>query len=231
MKLKDQGLYLSEFEHDNCGAGFICSLNGEKTNTIISQALNILTCLEHRGAVSSDGRTGDGAGILIEIPHDFFIKECDFTLPNPNEYAVGMVFLPNKVNQSNHCIKIFEDEIKKQDLNILGWRDVPVNSKVVGSIASKTQPQIKQVFIKPNTNLTDKEFNLRLFIARKISENTIYSSELNQKEYFYFSSLSLRTIIGKILDISLLDISSDLKSSSLVFILLIFPLNVFISPL
>ncbi|MDC1010090.1 glutamate synthase large subunit [Flavobacteriaceae bacterium] len=197
MKLKDQGLYLSEFEHDNCGAGFICSLNGEKTNTIISQALNILTCLEHRGAVSSDGRTGDGAGILIEIPHDFFIKECDFTLPNSNEYAVGMVFLPNKVNQSNHCIKIFEDEIKKQDLNILGWRDVPVNSKVVGSIASKTQPQIKQVFIKPNTNLTDKEFNLRLFLARKISENTIYSSELNQKEYFYFSSLSLRTIIYK----------------------------------
>ena len=197
MKLKDQGLYLSEFEHDNCGAGFICSLNGEKTNTIISQALNILTCLEHRGAVSSDGRTGDGAGILIEIPHDFFIKECDFTLPNPNEYAVGMVFLPNKVNQSNHCIRIFEDEIKKQDLNLLGWRDVPVNSKVVGSIASKTQPQIKQVFIKPNTNLTDKEFNLRLFIARKISENTIYSSELNQKEYFYFSSLSLRTIIYK----------------------------------
>ena len=116
MKLKDQGLYLSEFEHDNCGAGFICSLNGEKTNTIISQALNILTCLEHRGAVSSDGRTGDGAGILIEIPHDFFIKECDFTLPNSNEYAVGMVFLPNKVNQPNHCIRIFEDEIKKQDL-------------------------------------------------------------------------------------------------------------------
>src|SRR6056300_1125138 len=197
MKLKDQGLYLSEFEHDNCGAGFICSLNGEKTNTIISQALNILTCLEHRGAVSSDGRTGDGAGILIEIPHDFFIKECDFTIPNSNEYAVGMVFLPNKVNQSNHCIGIFENEIKKQDLDIIGWRDVPVNSKVVGSIASKTQPQIKQVFIKRNSKLTDKEFNLKLFIARKISENTIYSSELNQKEYFYFSSLSLRTIIYK----------------------------------
>ena len=91
----------------------------------------------------------------------------------------------------------FEDEIKKQDLDILGWRDVPVNSKVVGSIASKTQPQIKQVFIKRNSELTDKKFNLRLFIARKISENIIYSSELNQKEYYYFSSLSLRTIIYK----------------------------------
>ena len=198
MKLKNQGLYLSEFEHDNCGAGFICSLNGKKTNTIISQALNILTCLEHRGAVSSDGRTGDGAGILIEIPHNFFVKQCDFSIPNSNEYAVGMVFLPNKVNQSNHCIKIFEDEIRKQDLEILGWRDVPVNSKVVGAIASNTKPQIKQVFIKSNSpGLSDKDFNLRLFIARKISENLIYSSELNQKEYFYFSSLSLRTIIYK----------------------------------
>ena len=109
-----------------------------------------------------------------------------------------MVFLPNKVNQSNHCIKIFEDEIRKQDLEILGWRDVPVNSKVVGAIASNTKPQIKQVFIKSNSpGLSDKDFNLRLFIARKISENLIYSSELNQKEYFYFSSLSLRTIIYK----------------------------------
>ena len=198
MKLKDQGLYLSEFEHDNCGAGFICSLNGKRTNTIISQALNILTCLEHRGAVSSDGRTGDGAGILIEIPHNFFVNQCDFSIPNSNEYAVGMVFLPNKLNQSNYCIKIFEDEIRKQDLEILGWRDVPINSKVVGTIASNTQPQIKQVFIKSKSSeLSDKDFNLKLFIARKISENLIYSSELNQKEYFYFSSLSLRTIIYK----------------------------------
>ena len=198
MKLKDQGLYLSEFEHDNCGAGFICSLNGERTNTIISKALNILTCLEHRGAVSSDGRTGDGAGILIEIPHDFFKKQCDFNLPKANEYAVGMVFLPNKINQSNYCIKIFEDEIKKQELEIIGWRDVPVNSKVVGSIASKTQPTIKQVFIKPkDSKLNEKQFNLKLFVARKISENIIYNSELSQSDFFYFSSLSLRTIIYK----------------------------------
>ena len=116
MKLKDQGLYLSEFEHDNCGAGFICSLNGERTNNIISKALNILSCLEHRGAVSSDGRTGDGAGILIEIPHDFFTKKCNFPLPEPNNYAVGMVFLPKSVNQSNHCINVIENEINKQNL-------------------------------------------------------------------------------------------------------------------
>ena len=198
MKLKDQGLYLSEFEHDNCGAGFICSLNGERTNTIIGKALNILSCLEHRGAVSSDGRTGDGAGILIEIPHSFFAKKCDFSLPEPNEYAVGMVFLPKSVNQSNHCIKVFENEIDKQNLKVLGWRDVPIDSKVVGSIASKSQPTIKQVFITTKDIVaSESNFNIKLFKARKIAENIIYSSELSEKEYFYFSSLSTKTIIYK----------------------------------
>ena len=105
--MKKQGLYDPIFEHENCGAGFICSLEGKKTNGIIHRALNILTCLEHRGAVSSDGRTGDGAGILIQIPHEFFVKECDFEIPDPTEYAVGMLFLPQKVNQSNFCVKIF----------------------------------------------------------------------------------------------------------------------------
>ena len=198
MKLKDQGLYLSEFEHDNCGAGFICSLNGERTNGIISKALNILTCLEHRGAVSSDGRTGDGAGILIEIPHNFFTKKCSFSLPEPNNYAVGMVFLPKSIMQSNHCIKVFENEINNQNLKVIGWRSVPVNSKVVGSIASKSQPDIKQVFITSNdSDVNETNFNLKLFKARKIAENSIYSSELSEKDFFYFSSLSTKTIIYK----------------------------------
>jgi len=96
MKVKAQGLYLPEFEHDNCGAGFICNLNGIKSNDIIHKALDILIKLEHRGAVSSDGRTGDGAGILFDIPHDFFKKVCNFELPDSREYAVGMLFLPKK---------------------------------------------------------------------------------------------------------------------------------------
>ena len=196
--MKKQGLYDPIFEHENCGAGFICSLEGKKTNGIIHRALNILTCLEHRGAVSSDGRTGDGAGILIQIPHEFFVKECDFEIPDPTEYAVGMLFLPQKVNQSNFCIKIFEDEINKQNLKIIGWRDVPVNSKVVGSIAAKSQPIIKQVFIgKETSDQSEKDFNLKLYLARKISENNIYTSPLTQSDFFYFSSLHNRTIIYK----------------------------------
>ena len=197
MLPKKQGLYSPEFEHDNCGAGFICSLKGEKTNNIIPKALNILTCLEHRGAVSSDGKTGDGAGILIEIPHDYFIKQCDFKLPKPFDYAVGMVFLPQKINQLNYCVEIFEKEIKNQDLKILGWRNVPVNSKVVGSIAAKTQPVVKQVFIEKGNKLSESEFNTKLYIARKIAENEIYNSPLLQKNYFYFSSLHNRTLIYK----------------------------------
>tara|TARA_Y200000002_G_scaffold159069_1_gene131476 strand:+ start:2959 stop:7464 length:4506 start_codon:yes stop_codon:yes gene_type:complete len=219
MKLKDQGLYLSEFEHDNCGAGFICSLNGERTNSIISKALNILSCLEHRGAVSSDGRTGDGAGILIEIPHNFFTKKCNFSLPEPNNYAVGMVFLPKSITQSNHCIKVFEDEINNQNLKIIGWRSVPVNSKVVGLIASKSQPDIKQVFITTNdSELNETDFNLKLFKARKIAENSIYSSELSEKDFFYFSSLSTKTIIykGLLVPEDIERFYTDLKDSLLV---------------
>ena len=193
-----QGLYSPEFEHDNCGAGFICSLKWEKTNDIIYKALNILTCLEHRGAVSSDGKTGDGAGILIEIPDDFFRNECSFELPDPQEYAVGMVFLPQKINQANHCIKIFENEISQQGLSVLGWREVPINSKIAGNIAAQTQPMIKQVFIGKNNNeYTDSEFITKLFVSRKIAENKIYSSTLSQKQYFYFSSLHNRTLIYK----------------------------------
>ena len=96
MKLKKQGLYSPEFEHENCGAGFICSLEGKKSNDIIHNALEILEKLEHRGAVSSDGKTGDGAGILIDIPHDFFVEQCDFELPEVRQYAMGNVFFSPK---------------------------------------------------------------------------------------------------------------------------------------
>ena len=195
---KEQGLYSPKYEHDNCGAGFICSLKGKKTNDIIHKALDILCKLEHRGAVSSDGKTGDGAGILIEIPHDFFIDKCNFKIPKINEYAVGMTFLPFKKNEREICIKSFEKEILKQGLSVIGWRNVPVDEKHLGKIASKTEPYFSQVFIsKGEKEISEIEFNIKLYIARKASENLIRNSKLSQKDYFYFSSLSLRTIIYK----------------------------------
>ena len=193
-----QGLYNPDYEHDNCGAGFICSLQGKKTNDIIHKALDILDKLEHRGAVSADGKTGDGAGILIEIPHDFLVTQCDFALPAVHEYAVGMVFLPKKENQRTYCIGVFESEIQKQGLTILGWRKVPVNPEVVGSIASQTEPYIMQVFIgRGATELSDHQFNIKLFCARKIAEHTISDSKLSEASYFYLPSLSTHTLIYK----------------------------------
>ena len=193
---KKQGLYSSEFEHDNCGAGFICSLKGEKTNGIIGKALNILDKLEHRGAVSSDGKTGDGAGILIEIPHEFLKSQCNFKLPDINNYAVGMVFLPQKKNQREYCIEILENEFKNQGLNFIGWREVPVNKSVLGKISAKTEPYISQIFVEKG-DISEHEFNVKLFIARKISENKILSSKISERSFFYLPSLSSRTLIYK----------------------------------
>ncbi|WP_430467181.1 glutamate synthase large subunit [Winogradskyella ouciana] len=196
--LKKQGLYLPEFEHDNCGAGFICSLTGKRSNDIIHKALEILVKLEHRGAVSADGVTGDGAGILIDIPHKFFKIFCEFELPEAGEYAVSNVFLPRKENQRQYCIDVFEKEIKNQGLKLIGWRDVPVNSDILGAIATVTEPSIKQIFIgKSDKNQSDRDFNLKLFAARKIAEHTIYESKLSESKFFYLPSLSTKIIIFK----------------------------------
>ncbi|MEJ2112575.1 MAG: glutamate synthase large subunit, partial [Flavobacteriaceae bacterium] len=217
--MKKQGMYLPEFEHENCGAGFICSLKGTRSNNIIHKALEILEKLDHRGAVSSDGKTGDGAGILIDIPHDFFVKNCSFKLPKVGDYAVSNVFLPKKENQRQYCIDEFEKFIQEQGLNILGWRDVPVDVSVLGEIAAVTEPHIKQLFIgKSNAKQDDFQFNLKLYIARKKAEHAIYNSKLSESSFFYLPSLSSKTIIYKGLlipeDIKLY--YKDLKDPSLV---------------
>ncbi len=198
MALKKQGLYLPEFEHDNCGAGFICSLKGKKSNDIIHKALEILEKLEHRGAVSSDGKTGDGAGILVDIPHDFFNEVCNFDLPEAGEYATGNIFLPQKENQRDFCVSVFEENIKKQGLKLLGWRDVPVNKSVPGRIAMETEPFVKQIFVgKENADQSYFDFNLKLYIARKTTEHTVIDSKLSENKFFYVPSLSTKIIIFK----------------------------------
>ncbi|GAA4278289.1 glutamate synthase large subunit [Aquimarina mytili] len=196
--MKKQGMYLPEFEHDACGAGFICSLEGKKSNDIIHKALEILEKLEHRGAVSADGKTGDGAGILIDIPHDFFVEHCDFDLPEFGEYAVSNVFLPKKENQRQFCIDTFEKNIIDQGLVLLGWRDVPVDHIHLGEIAATTEPFIKQIFIgKGDKDQSYFDFNLKLFTARKVTEHTIYGSKLSENKFFYLPSLSTKTLIFK----------------------------------
>jgi len=195
--MEKQGLYLPEFEHENCGAGFICNLNGEKTNQIIHDALEILVKLEHRGGVSADGKTGDGAGLLIDIPHDYFKRVCDFSIPNQREYAVGMVFLPKVSNQYYFCKTIFEKELKIQGLTVLGWREVPVDSSQLGEIALASEPNIEQLFIGKTDKIDEATFKAKLYAARKIAEHTIRKSKISESNYFYIPSLSITTIIYK----------------------------------
>ena len=195
--MEKQGLYLPEFEHENCGAGFICNLNGDKTNQIIHDALEILVKLEHRGGVSADGKTGDGAGLLIDIPHDYFKRVCDFTLPNQREYAVGMVFLPKIANQYDFCKTTFENEIKEQGLSILGWRNLPVDSTQLGDIALASEPNIEQLFVGKTSEISEATFKAKLYAARKITEHSIRKSKISESIYFYVPSLSITTIIYK----------------------------------
>ena len=195
--MEKQGLYLPEFEHENCGAGFICNLNGEKTNQIIHDALEILVKLEHRGGVSSDGKTGDGAGILIDIPHAYFKRVCDFEIPAQRAYAVGMVFLPKTTNQYNFCKTTFEKELVAQGLSILGWRKVPVDSSQLGEIALASEPNIEQLFVGKSTEIDEATFKAKLYAARKIAEHTIRASKTSESNYFYIPSLSITTIIYK----------------------------------
>ncbi|WP_457617583.1 glutamate synthase large subunit [Lutibacter sp.] len=195
--IKKQGLHLPEFEHENCGAGFICNLKGEKTNQIIHDALEILVKLEHRGGISSDGKTGDGAGILIDIPHKYFNTVCDFKLPKQREYAVGMVFLPKNNNQYLFCKKVFEKEITNQGLEVLGWRKVPVNSSQLGEIALTSEPSIEQLFIGKGLINEELIFKAKLYTARKITEHTIATSKISESSFFYIPSLSHTTLIYK----------------------------------
>lgn len=195
--LKKQGLYSPEFEHENCGAGFICNLKGERTNQIIHDALEILVKLEHRGGVSADGRTGDGAGLLIDIPHDYFKRVCDFDIPEQREYAVGMVFLPKVENQYNYCKTIFEQEVNAQGLIVLGWRKVPVDSTQLGQIALASEPNIEQLFIGKTEAIDEATFKAKLYAARKITEHAIRASKISESSYFYVPSLSTTTLIYK----------------------------------
>ncbi len=195
--LKKQGLYLPEFEHENCGAGFICNLKGEKTNQIIHDALEILVKLEHRGGVSADGKTGDGAGLLIDIPHDYFKRVCGFNIPEQREYAVGMVFLPKVRNQYQFCKATFEKEIAAQGLSVLGWRLVPVDSTQLGAIAKASEPNIEQIFIGKTEPIDKATFKAKLYAARKITEHEIRKSKISESSYFYLPSLSTTTLIYK----------------------------------
>ena len=191
-------LYDPRYEHDACGAGFICNIKGEKSHDLIEKALEILVNLTHRGATGADAKTGDGAGILMQVPHEFLKTECakiDITLPEEEHYGVGIVFMPDDKKQQKHCMDVFEQIIKEEKQDFLGWRDVPTHNEVIGDIARAAEPVVKQIFIGRSSDIkTERDFERKLYVIRKIVEHTIEKDDLEDKHAFYITGLSCKTI-------------------------------------
>ncbi|MGA3327105.1 MAG: glutamate synthase large subunit [Terriglobia bacterium] len=197
---KAQGLYDPRNEHDACGIGFVANISGEKSHDIILKGIEILINLTHRGACGCDPQTGDGAGVLIQIPHAFFEGECSrlgFPLPSPGEYGVGMVFLPVEPHERLQCEAILEEIVRDEGLSVLGWRDTPVNANTIGRLARSTQPYIEQVFIKRAYGMDADALERKLYVIRKRAEKEVSGAELREKSFFYIPSLSCRTIVYK----------------------------------
>lgn len=194
-----QGLYDPNMEKDNCGVGFIANVKGIKTHNIIKQSLEILKNLKHRGAVGADATTGDGCGIMLQIPHEFFKKETEklgIQLPAEGDYAIGMIFLPQEPNARLFCEGIVERILKEENQKLLGWRELPVNINACGQLARATRPVVMQIFIDKNGQSKD-EFERKLFVARKCIQSTISKLKRPYTDSFYICSLSTSKIIYK----------------------------------
>jgi glutamate synthase (NADPH/NADH) large chain len=199
MENEQKGLYNPDHEHDACGIGFVASITGGKSHQHIADALTILEHLEHRGACGCEDNTGDGAGISFQVPHAFLVSECvplGIKLPEAGHYGVGMVFFPKGI--VNDCKEIFAQAAEHLGLEILGYRQVPVNRTDIGDTALSVEPEIEQVFIKrPQSLATEIEFERKLFVLRNYASHTINSSIRKNETGFYIASLSAATIVYK----------------------------------
>ena len=168
-----QGLYHPAQEHDACGIGFVANIRGHKSHEIISKGIQVLLNLTHRGACGCDPETGDGAGILLQIPHQFFVRECDklgFELPQPGAYGVGMTFLPVEKHPRLQCEGILERIAREEGLTVLGWRDTPCFASAIGRVARGSQPYIQQIFLGCGAFTDEDAFERKLYIVRKRAE-------------------------------------------------------------
>jgi glutamate synthase (NADPH/NADH) large chain len=192
------GLYDPQFEHDSCGVGFVVNIKGIKSHSIVEQALQILVNLEHRGACGCDPETGDGAGMLLQIPHALFEKSFHGPLPKPGHYGVGMVFLPRDPTERGICEAIVERIVAEEGQIFLGWREVPVDNSQIGWASRAVEPVIRQFFVGRAPNLTDEDaFERKLYVIRKVIERIVEAKDLREASYFYICSLSSRTIVYK----------------------------------
>jgi glutamate synthase domain-containing protein 2/glutamate synthase domain-containing protein 1/glutamate synthase domain-containing protein 3 len=196
-----QGLYDPRFEHDACGVGFVVNIKGEKSHEIVEQASTVLQNLDHRGACGCEENTGDGAGILLQVPHAFFQDACEglgFRLPDPGDYGVGMLFLPDHRNQRRQFEKILEEIIASEGQRLLGWRKVPTDNLYLGETAKSYEPFVRQVFVGRGEGIEDDlAFERKLYVIRRRAENAIRYARLPGGDFFYVPSFSCRTIIYK----------------------------------
>ncbi len=196
---REQGLYDPRFEHDSCGVGFVCDVKGRQSHETIRQGVEVLRRLAHRGATGADPKTGDGAGILIQIPHEFFRESCGkIMFPEDGHYGAGLVFLPRINKERKFCKDVFARVVKEEGQLLLGWRPVPVNDSDIGKSAKDTQPQMEHIFVGRSPEIKDREsFEIKLYVIRKRAENIIRASGLKEKPFFYITHLSSRVLIYK----------------------------------
>jgi glutamate synthase (NADPH) large chain len=195
-----QGLYDPAQERDSCGIGFVANIKGQKSHDIIVKGIQVLINLTHRGACGCDPETGDGAGVLIQIPHKFFARECSklgFTLPAAGEYGVGMTFLPVERHDRLQCEGILERIVTEEGLTVLGWRDTPIDGAAIGREARNSQPYIQQIFVSRGKGMTEDQLERKLYLVRKRAETEVGKSDLPEKSFFYMPSFSARTIVYK----------------------------------
>ncbi len=197
---QEKTMYLPQCESDACGIGFVAHIKGEKSHQIVLDTLTMLENMEHRGAIGSDPETGDGAGILIQVPDKFFrreLKALGLELPAFGEYGVGMIYFPDDVKEREDCRRVLNVNLSELGFDLIGYRDVPGVSNAVGVTAQKTEPKSEQVFVKHKDGLKGMDLERKLFVLRQYAAHTINKQVLNNNQSFYFTSFSYKTIVYK----------------------------------
>ncbi len=194
VRPEQAGLYRSAFEHDNCGIGFVAHLKGKKSHNIIQRGLETLINMTHRGAEGADSKTGDGAGVMIQIPRDFYLMQ-GYSIPHEGQFGTGLVFLPRDAGEAKKCEEILVQIVNDEGVNLIGFREVPRDNSVIGEIARGAEPNIKQILL--GADLPQEELERKLYIIRKRVEKFVAASKLKEKTLFYLPSLSTKVLIYK----------------------------------
>src|SRR5512138_203678 len=189
-----QGLYDPANEHDACGFGFVVDLKARASHDIVLKALQVLSNLEHRGATGSEKNTGDGAGLLAQLPHPFlaaWARTTGVSLPPPGDYGLGMLFLPQEPTSRQACQRRLEEIVAAEGQEVLGWRDVPTDSASLGPTARASQPVIRQLLVgRGDGTEAGDAFERKLFVIRRLAEKAVSRSALPGRDAFYVASLS-----------------------------------------